>query len=50
MIEEAMGAPRDISIAGGLITHGAGIAPLELRGAVDSLQVSEGVMAAGGVF
>jgi hypothetical protein len=41
---------RSISIAGGLITHGAGIIPLELHGTVDSLQITEGLTAAGGGF
>ena len=44
------GSARKISIGGGLITHGAGINPLELHGAVDSLQVTEGLTAAGGGF
>jgi hypothetical protein len=41
---------RSISIAGGLVTHGAGVTPLELHGTVDSLQISEGLTAAGGGF
>ena len=41
---------RNITIAGGLITHGAGIIPLELQGTVDSLQITEGLTAAGGGF
>ncbi len=41
---------RSISIAGGLITHGAGITPLELHGTVDSLRITEGLTAAGGGF
>ena len=41
---------RNITIAGGLITHGAGIIPLELHGTVDSLQITEGLTAAGGGF
>ena len=41
---------RNISIAGGLITHGTGVTPLELHGTVDSLQVTEGLTAAGGGF
>jgi len=44
------GSARKISIAGGLITHGAGVNPLELHGSVDSLQITEGVTAAGGGF
>jgi hypothetical protein len=41
---------RNITIAGGLITHGAGIIPLELHGTVDSLRITEGLTAAGGGF
>jgi hypothetical protein len=44
------GSVRSISIAGGLTTHGAGVTPLELHGTVDSLQITEGVAAAGGGF
>jgi hypothetical protein len=44
------GSVRKISVAGGLITHGAGVNPLELQGQVDALQVTEGVAAAGGGF
>ena len=44
------GAARKIAIAGGLITHGAGVNPLEVHGQVDSLQITEGVAAAGGGF
>jgi hypothetical protein len=44
------GSARKISVAGGLITHGAGVSPLELHGNVDSLQITEGVAAAGGGF
>ena len=44
------GAARKIAIAGGLTTHGAGVNPLELHGQVDSLQVTEGVIAAGRGF
>jgi hypothetical protein len=43
------GSARRVAIAGGLITHGVGIMPLELNGAVDSLQVTEGLIAAGGL-
>jgi hypothetical protein len=41
------GSARRISIGGGLITHGTGVNPLELHGTVDSLQVTEGLTAAG---
>jgi hypothetical protein len=44
------GSARKIVVAGGLITHGAGIDPLELHGMVDSLQITEGLVAAGGGF
>jgi hypothetical protein len=44
------GSAREIYIAGGLITHGEGISPLELHGALDSLQVTDGFAAAGGGF
>jgi hypothetical protein len=44
------GSARRLSITGGLITHGVGIAPLELHGSVDSLQITEGLFAAGGVL
>jgi hypothetical protein len=41
---------RKIMVAGGLTTHGAGISPLELHGAVDSLQVTQAPLTAGGDF
>jgi hypothetical protein len=44
------GSAREIDIAGGLITHGEGVGPLELHGVIDSLQVSDGFAAAGGGF
>lgn len=44
------GSARKIVIAGGLITHGEGVNPLELHGTIDSLQVTEGFAAAGGGF
>jgi hypothetical protein len=44
------GSARDIIVAGGLVTHGKGVSPLELQGAVDSLQVADGLTAAGGGF
>jgi hypothetical protein len=44
------GSARKITIAGGVVTYGEGVDPLELHGAVDSLQVTEGVTAAGGAF
>jgi hypothetical protein len=44
------GSARKITIVGGLITHGASVNPLELHGAVDSMQITEGFVAAGGGF
>ena len=44
------GAVHNISIGGGLTTHGVGVTALELHGTVDSLQISDGLTAAGGGF
>jgi len=44
------GSARKIAVAGGIITHGAGISPLELHGKIDSLEITDGVTAAGGGF
>ena len=44
------GSARKIAIAGGLITHGEGVNPLELHGAIDSLEISGGFAATGGGF
>jgi hypothetical protein len=44
------GSARKIMIAGGVVTHGEGIDPFELHGAVDSLLVTDGLWAAGGAF
>jgi len=44
------GSARKIAIAGGLITHGEGINPLDLHGAVDAFAITEGFAAAGGGF
>jgi hypothetical protein len=41
---------RKIEIAVGVATHGEGVEPLELHGAIDALQVSEGFVAAGAGF
>ena len=41
---------RRIDIAGGLITHGEGVGPLELNGAIQSFHVTDGFAAAGGGF
>ena len=44
------GSARKIVIAGGLMTHGEGVNPLELHGAVDSLEITGGFAAVGGGF
>jgi hypothetical protein len=44
------GSARKIVVAGGLITRGEGINPLELHGSVDSLQITDGFVAGGGGF
>jgi hypothetical protein len=44
------GSARSISIAGGLITHGAGVDPLELHGNIERLEVVDGFAGAGGGF
>jgi hypothetical protein len=44
------GSAREVDIAGGLITHGAGISPLELHGAVEHLRIADGFAVAGGGF
>jgi hypothetical protein len=44
------GSAHKVEIAGGLITHGQGIDPLELQGVIASLRVTEGFAAAGGGF
>ena len=44
------GSVRKIVIAGGLMTHGEGINPLELHGMIDSLRITGGFAAAGGGF
>jgi hypothetical protein len=44
------GSARKIAITGGLITHGKGINPLELHGAIDTLQISEGLRPMGEGF
>lgn len=41
---------REVSIAGGLTTHGPGVNPLELHGTVDSLTITGGITAAGEGF
>ncbi len=44
------GSAREISIEGGLLSHGAGIDPLQLHGSVGVLSVSGGFTAAAGGF
>jgi hypothetical protein len=44
------GSGRKITIAGGLLTHSAGISPLELQGKIDSLEITDGLTAVGGGF
>jgi hypothetical protein len=44
------GSAREIAIAGGVKTNGAGVAPIEQHGAIDSLRVTGGFVAAGGGF
>jgi hypothetical protein len=44
------GSARRIEVDGGLVTHGEGIGPLELHGAIECLRVSDGLVAAGGGF
>ena len=41
---------RRITVAGGVMTHGEGVSPFELHGAVDHLQVTDGFAVAGGGF
>jgi hypothetical protein len=47
---KAGGSARDIDVAGGLITHGHGVSPLELHGAIAALHIRDGFAAAGGGF
>lgn len=44
------GSARVIDISGGLTTHGAGVAPIEQHGAIESLRITGGFGAAGGGF
>ena len=44
------GSARSISIAGGLVTHGAAVNPLELHGGIERLEVTDGFTAAGEGF
>jgi hypothetical protein len=44
------GSAREIEIAGGIKTNGAGVAPLENHGAIGTLHVAGGLVASGGGF
>ena len=44
------GSAREITIDGGIITHGSGVSPLELHGAVERFRVTGGMSAEGGGF
>jgi hypothetical protein len=44
------GAAREIEISGGIKTNGAGVSPIEQHGAIETLRVSGGFVAAGGGF
>lgn len=44
------GSVREIEIAGGVKTNGAGVSPIEQLGAIGSMRVSGGFIAAGGGF
>jgi hypothetical protein len=44
------GSAQAIEIDGGLTTHGTGVAPFELHGAIGTFRVSGGVVAVGGGF
>ncbi len=44
------GSAREIEIDGGVTTHGPGVAPIELNGAIESLRVRGGFAALGGGF
>ena len=44
------GSARRLVVGGGVITHGAGISPLELHGVVEALEISDGVASLGGGF
>jgi len=44
------GSAREIEIAGGVKTNGSGVSPIEQHGAIDSLRITGGFVAAGGGF
>jgi hypothetical protein len=39
-----------VEIVGGLATHGRGIEPIEMHGAIETLRITDGFAAAGGGF
>jgi len=44
------GSAREIEITGGVKTNGSGVSPIEQHGAIDSLRITGGFVAAGGGF
>lgn len=44
------GSLREVDISGGLKTNAAGVSPIELHGAIESLRIAGGCVAAGGGF
>jgi hypothetical protein len=44
------GSAREITVDGGIITHGSAVSPLELQGAIETFRVTGGIEAAGGGF
>jgi hypothetical protein len=44
------GSAREIEIAGGIKSNGKGVAPIENQGAIETLRVTGGLVAAGGGF
>jgi hypothetical protein len=44
------GSAREIEISGGIKTNGAGVSPIEQHGAIESLRITGGFVAAGGGF
>jgi hypothetical protein len=44
------GSAREIEICGGIKANGAGVSPIEQHGAIETLRVSGGFVAAGGGF
>lgn len=44
------GSAREVTVAGGLVTHGPGVNALEMHGQIETLRVEGGLVAAGGGF